>query len=380
MLVFHNTFVSPARALNLQTPATSHHFALANNVIHGPSAAGPRVADWSAPIDDGTIDFNGWFPNGTFDFDAAGTWASFAAMQAAGVFEASGVLLAPGTFASGLVAPPTYETTMAPQDVTLAPGSPAVDAGTVLPNLNDGFTGAAPDLGALEVGCPIPLFGVRPEGVDETNAPIGCGGPTVTTTTSTTTTSTTLPWVLVRTSSLTLKDDSTAPANPAARRISFKSSTQTDPLQNRIVPPPPGSAGDPTLGGGVLVVYDTAGSGERVTVSLPAFDPLTGSGWSAVGGGWRFRGRDPDGPVSSVTVQPNRIIVKGGKSAWGYTLDEPSQGRIALRLTLGGGRPWCAEVPARVTGNPPSTSASDRVDRFVGQPKTPPPPSCPPVP
>src|SRR5262245_8691159 len=107
-------------------------------------------------------------------------------MLAAGVFETHGVLLAPGTFASGLTAPPTYTVTMTPPDVDLDPGSPAVDAGRVIPNLTDGYTGAAPDLGAWEVGCPVPLYGVRPEGIDETNEPFGCGGPTVTSTTTTT--------------------------------------------------------------------------------------------------------------------------------------------------------------------------------------------------
>ena len=36
------------------------------------------------------------------------------------------------------------------------------------------YRGAAPDLGALERGCPLPIYGVRPEGIDETNEPIGC--------------------------------------------------------------------------------------------------------------------------------------------------------------------------------------------------------------
>jgi hypothetical protein len=49
-----------------------------------------------------------------------------------------------------------------------------VDAGGVLSNVTDGFTGAAPDLGALERGCPSPIFGIRPAGTDESNEPLGC--------------------------------------------------------------------------------------------------------------------------------------------------------------------------------------------------------------
>ena len=46
-------------------------------------------------------------------------------------------------------------------DFRLLPDSAAVDAGVILPNINDDFTGSAPDLGALEVGKPIPIYGPR---------------------------------------------------------------------------------------------------------------------------------------------------------------------------------------------------------------------------
>jgi hypothetical protein len=46
-------------------------------------------------------------------------------------------------------------------DFTLSAGSAAIDAGTVLPGVTDGFTGRAPDLGALESGRPAPLYGPR---------------------------------------------------------------------------------------------------------------------------------------------------------------------------------------------------------------------------
>jgi hypothetical protein len=46
-------------------------------------------------------------------------------------------------------------------DFRLKPGSAAVDRGTNIPNVTDGFTGLAPDLGALEVGKPLPHYGPR---------------------------------------------------------------------------------------------------------------------------------------------------------------------------------------------------------------------------
>ena len=49
-----------------------------------------------------------------------------------------------------------------PPDLRLRAGSAAVDAGVPLANINDGFTGSAPDLGAYEVGGELPIYGPRP--------------------------------------------------------------------------------------------------------------------------------------------------------------------------------------------------------------------------
>jgi hypothetical protein len=46
-------------------------------------------------------------------------------------------------------------------DFRLKPGSAAVDRGVKLPSVTDGFAGAAPDLGALEVGATPPHYGPR---------------------------------------------------------------------------------------------------------------------------------------------------------------------------------------------------------------------------
>jgi hypothetical protein len=47
-------------------------------------------------------------------------------------------------------------------DFRLKAGSAAVDRGVLLPNVTDGFTGKAPDLGAVEVGQALPHYGPRP--------------------------------------------------------------------------------------------------------------------------------------------------------------------------------------------------------------------------
>jgi hypothetical protein len=46
-------------------------------------------------------------------------------------------------------------------DFRLKRSSRAVDAGCILPNITDGYSGKAPDLGALEFGKPVPHYGPR---------------------------------------------------------------------------------------------------------------------------------------------------------------------------------------------------------------------------
>jgi hypothetical protein len=46
-------------------------------------------------------------------------------------------------------------------DLRLKGDSAAVDAGEVLPGLNNGFAGKAPDLGAYEAGSNLPQYGPR---------------------------------------------------------------------------------------------------------------------------------------------------------------------------------------------------------------------------
>jgi len=214
-----------------------------------------------------------------------------------------------------------------------------------------------------------------------TSAPSTLAPTTTSTSPPPPTTSTTLPTstaVLVQTTSLTMRDE-TSPPEAAARKLTFKASTKKDAADHRVVVPAVGGAGDPTQHGATLVVYDSAGSGEKTTVTLPA------SGWRLLGkstasNGYRFAGSDPTGPVSRVIVKADQLKVRAGKSSWTYTLNEPSQGRIAVQLQLGVGPAWCADAPAKASGTPPSTAANDRVDKFTAQPKTPAPAACPPIP
>ena len=208
---------------------------------------------------------------------------------------------------------------------------------------------------------------------------------TTVTTTTVPTTTTTFPFVRIQATSLTLKDDTLPPINLNVRKFSFKSSTKKDGPGNRIVIPPFSGSGDPTIVGATLVVYNSGGlTTDAVTVSLPPTSP-DGSAWTRLGTptspqGYRYKGKNPNGPVASVTVRADSISIRGGKASWSYTLNEAAQGRVAVRLRLGTGAGWCADAPAKASGTPPSTATNDTVDRFVGQPKTPAPGVCPSLP
>lgn len=177
MIVLHNTFVSSSHAMTLHDDTTSHDFVVRNNLFIGPTdTLDSKSVEYIAPIDGGVFDNNGWYPDGRFDFGPAGDWGSFDEMAQSGVFEGNGVLLATPILESGVVGPATFTTALEPVDVTPAPSSGALDAGVGLANINADFEGAGPDLGAQERGCPIPVYGPRAQGVDESNYDPTCSG------------------------------------------------------------------------------------------------------------------------------------------------------------------------------------------------------------
>jgi DNA-binding beta-propeller fold protein YncE len=186
------------------------------------------------------------------------------------------------------------------------------------------------------------------------------------------TTTTTLPAIVrIRATAFALRDDVTAPINPGARRITFRSDTRRDAAANDIVVPPPGSAGDPTLAGAgaTLALYNSAGlAADIVQASMPA------AGWAVMrsaGGfkGYRYTSRS--GVIRHATVTDHRIVLRGGRRLLSYTLDEPAQGSIVLRLTLGTGTTWCAE------GGRAPFGRRDRPGRFETAEDTPAPSVCP---
>jgi DNA-binding beta-propeller fold protein YncE len=196
-------------------------------------------------------------------------------------------------------------------------------------------------------------------GTDPVN-PHDAGGPT---------TSTLPPTVRVRVTSLELRDDVTDPINPNRRRLAFRVNTRRDPPANDVAVPARGAAGDPTAHGAVLRVFNSEGlTPDTFEATLPA------DGWRPIGSGATpkgYRFTSASGPIQRVTVKAHRIAVRGGSAAFPYTLDEPFQGSVAVRLRLGQDVTWCAE------SRPPYFPKPDHPGKFAARPNTPPPAACP---
>ena len=104
-------------------------------------------------------------------------------------------------------------------------------------------------------------------------------------------------------------------------------------------------------------------------VTLPA------SGWTAYGtapipAGYRWKSPSRAEPVRRVIVRANRIRIYGGGASWGYTLNEPAQGAVAVWLRFGTAAPWCASAPRGARGSrprPPPTITWIASSRHAGR-------------
>jgi hypothetical protein len=178
LLVYHNTIISENR--NTQTFSNAH---FRNNLFLGTDAPGRAISAFPNATSYSTYDYDGFRPNrGTADqyiwiapkkgelrdYEAgprdAQRFKTLADLAAATGQETHGIEVDYDIFEN--VRPPNPATPHAVYhaasfDFRLKAGSKAVDAGGRLPNVNDDFTGRAPDLGAYETGKPLPIYGPR---------------------------------------------------------------------------------------------------------------------------------------------------------------------------------------------------------------------------
>ena len=164
-VMIHNTIVKNGVPWDLSTQDPVYNAYSRNNLILGTQG---RAMNIEPKMIDCDLDYDGL---GGYSGDVFMKWNGAwyktpdEARANSGV-EKHSVLVDPKTaFASGLLPPPNDQTIFdsAIVDVRLKEGSAAIDAGVQLPGLNDGFTGKAPDLGALELGEELPHYGPRLE-------------------------------------------------------------------------------------------------------------------------------------------------------------------------------------------------------------------------
>jgi hypothetical protein len=184
VLLYHNTILSETAAAG----ASNVHWR--NNLFLGENTA-PAIFDVTTFTKYSSSDYNGFRPNpgadvafrwaspkgaAVTDFPAPGrpaetearTFRTLAEYSAATGQDRNSVVVDYDIFVNVSRLDATDLKTIQKvhkaedYDFRLKPGSAAVDRGVALPNVNEGFAGRAPDLGALEAGQSLPHYGPRP--------------------------------------------------------------------------------------------------------------------------------------------------------------------------------------------------------------------------
>jgi len=161
-VLLHNTFVNWNFVLGFQSDgilasySRNNLFISANNgPIWDESSGGTR--DWRT-----NLDYDGFDWGGSYAFSYGGNYlGNIANLTTSSGQEAHGIRISRATCFATFNVPGGPPTVIPPQLMTLKAGCPAIDAGVVLPNINDGYAGAAPDLGAYELGGALPQYGPR---------------------------------------------------------------------------------------------------------------------------------------------------------------------------------------------------------------------------
>ncbi len=169
-VALHNTIVKNGDALAIESGDAHHRQYFRNNLfLGGPggtynswSSGSGKVVNLPYAATDASFDYDG-FGSTTGAFSGKLGSASFASLAElrSKTTEQHAVQLALNVFASAVTYPASPFPALPVADLRLKAGSAAVDVGLVIPNVNDGYAGAAPDLGAYELGAPLPVYGPR---------------------------------------------------------------------------------------------------------------------------------------------------------------------------------------------------------------------------
>lgn len=153
-----------------------------NNLAFGGTTDGwdrSQVTDGYSPGSGYACNINACGSNCSFDYDAVGTnkttWQARINRQNFNIVEPHGRKIDSTAFVFfSFPSPPAPEPTYyyQPQDLRPAPSCTSIiDKALLIPNVNDSYLGSGPDIGAYEAGQNLPVYGPRPEGVDEQTPP-----------------------------------------------------------------------------------------------------------------------------------------------------------------------------------------------------------------
>ena len=177
LFAYHNTIIGEQVASD---PSSNMHYR--NNLFLGRDTPGRAVMIWANAGSDYSSDYNGFRPNKgvieqyrwlaprsgeTMYEPRPEDWRTFSTLdefRAATGQEQHGIELDFDVFEQMIPPDPTKRHAVyhaKDLNFRLKPGGKAVDAGVLIPTVNDRFTGNAPDLGALESGRPQPHYGPR---------------------------------------------------------------------------------------------------------------------------------------------------------------------------------------------------------------------------
>jgi hypothetical protein len=165
-LIFHNTTVKNGMPLLLLTPEAVRNVWSRNNLFVGTD--GNYAYETSAKMVDCDFDYDG-FGGGPFRLFLKWNGVRFGSLdearRKAPVLRHALVIDSASVFASGALAPQNAAAQAANTiDLRLSARSKAVDSGQTLSGFNDGYRGNGPDLGAYELGDPLPHYGPREPG------------------------------------------------------------------------------------------------------------------------------------------------------------------------------------------------------------------------
>ncbi len=177
LFAYHNTIIGEHVASD---PSSNMHYR--NNLFLGRDTPGRAVMVWANAGSDYSSDYNGFRPNKdvveqyrwlaprsgeTMYEPRPEDWRTFSTLdefRAATGQEQHGLELDFDVFEQMIPPDPTKRHAVYHAknlNFRLKAGGKAVDAGVLIPTVNDHFTGNAPDLGALESGRPQPHYGPR---------------------------------------------------------------------------------------------------------------------------------------------------------------------------------------------------------------------------